>query len=367
MKSVLPLLLTLLLTSKVSAIDFEDAVYPEFVTSARALAMGNAYIAKVDDASSVFYNPAGLGTVRYPHLHFSNFGIETNKGMMDALSGNGIGDYFSNAPKMFSIDGMREVLKEKPGTIAHSRLNALPNFTSRYFSLGYMLAKRSRAVVTDANSVTGFEFADRFDHGPYAALNISLFGGIIKAGISTVYLHRKEIQGTADPVATVNISEENYKKGAAVISTFGGKLTLPFTFLPTFAVTVHNTFESEFSVGSTTAGAPTNIPRSYDVGFSLTPQIGTSTRIHLEVNLKDVGEAYPEVTSTRKLLVGAELDFSRVFFIRVGYGDGFGSAGLGVKSRKLEFDVSTYAVDTTTSTFRGEEDRRFALSVSSGF
>lgn len=28
---------------------FEDAAFPEFVTSARALAMGNAFICKVDD------------------------------------------------------------------------------------------------------------------------------------------------------------------------------------------------------------------------------------------------------------------------------------------------------------------------------
>ena len=32
----------------------------------------------------------------------------------------------------------------------------------------------------------------------------------------------------------------------------------------------------------------------------------------------------------------------------------------------LEFDLTTYAVDTTTSEFRGEEDRRFALSLSFG-
>ena len=47
-----------------AALDFEDHSFPELVTSARALAMGNAYICKVDDSWSAFYNPAGLGTVR---------------------------------------------------------------------------------------------------------------------------------------------------------------------------------------------------------------------------------------------------------------------------------------------------------------
>ena len=85
------------------------------------------------------------------------------------------------------------------------------------------------------------------------------------------------------------------------------------------------------------------------------------------MNYKDLGQEYIDVGASRKVVFGAELDFSRVFFFRIGYGDGFGSAGLGIKSRKLEFDLTTYAVDTTTSTFRGHEDRRFAMGISTGF
>lgn len=366
MRRVLSLTFFFLFSFNAFAIDFEDGVFPELVTSSRALAMGNAFIAKVDDASAVFYNPAGLGSVRYSHLHLSNFGFETNKGTIDAVSGVTFTDIFSNTTRAFSVDGLRKILLVKPQTLAHSRIHALPNFTSRYFSMGYMLAKRSRAIVNSTTTTTGFEFADRFDHGPYAALNLSLFGGIFKAGVSTIYLKRKELNTTGDANSTLEIPDSSYKRGSAVITTAGTKITLPFTFLPTFAATVHNAFGSSFSTGSS-AGAPSKIPLSYDVGFSITPQLGKSTRVHLELNLKDISGNHGSVGSARKILVGAEFDFSRVFFFRLGYGDGFGSAGLGIKSRALEFDLTTYAVDTTTASFRGKEDRRFAIGISSGF
>jgi len=347
------------------AISFEDAIFPELATSSRALAMGNAFIAKVDDASAAFYNPAGLGTVRYPHLHLSNFTIESNKGLITAATGGTLTSAFSNLTKVMSLDGMRQLLLNNQGTIAHSRLNAIPNFTSRYFSMGYLFSKRSRAVVNDATSSTGFEFADRLDTGPYAALNFSMFGGVIKFGASGIVLYRKEINQSVDPNATITLSDSSYSKGIAAIVTGGFKFTLPITFLPTFAANIHNALDKSFSASG--AGAPTKIPRSIDVGFSITPQIASSARIHLEINYKDLTYQYTGVSMARRFLVGAELDFSRVFFFRLGYGDGFGSAGLGVKSKKLEFDLTTYAVDTTSSSFRGHEDRRFSLSLSSGF
>lgn len=357
----------LLTATQVQAIEFEDAIFPELATSARALAMGNAYLAKSDDASAAFYNPAGLGTVRYPHLHLSNFHLELNKGWIDSSGGGKATDVPSNLIKGFSLDGQRELLKDKPGLISHSRLHAIPNFTARYFSMGYLFSKRIRSTVTDSNSATGFEYADRLDHGPYAALNISLFGGVFKAGVSGIMLSRSETFGSANPQATLDVPDSQYKKGTGFVVTGGAKLTLPVTFLPTFAVTMHNMADKGFSMGVRGAGEPDKIKPAVDVGFSITPQIGQSTRIHLEANYKDLNKEFPDISTNRKILLGMELDFARTFFMRFGYGDGFGSAGLGIKHRKLEFDLTTYAVDTTTSSFRGKEDRRFAMSFSSGF
>lgn len=347
-------------------ISFEDAVFPELATSARALAMGNAYISRVDDASSVFYNPAGLGTVRKGHFHMSNFHIEANKGWLGAGTGGKVSDAFSNFPKGFSLDGTRKLLIEKtPGLISHSRFHALPNFTVRYFSAGYLFSKKGRSTLTaDGNT---FEYADRLDHGPYAAFNFSLLGGVIKFGLSGILLTRKEANGTHDANTTIDLKDSEYNKGTGIISTAGFRLTLPIALLPTFAINRHNVFGQKFSAAGGSAGAPDKIKSSMDAGFSITPQVGNATRIHLEVNYKDWSQEYTGVSTARRITFGMEMDFMRVMFVRFGYGDGFGSAGLGMKTQKVEFDLTTYAVDTTSSSFRGAEDRRFVLSLSSGF
>ncbi|EQC46787.1 hypothetical protein [Bacteriovorax sp. Seq25_V] len=359
------LIITFLAVLNAFAIDFEDAVFPELATSSRALAMGNAFISKVDDASSVYYNPAGLGTVRYRHLHLSNFQFETNKGWLSSAAGGKATDVATKFPKAFSLDGTRELLNKNKGEISHSRFHFLPNFTTRYFSMGYLFSFQQRAY-TGKEAGAKFEYAQRRDHGPYVALNLSLGGGIFKLGASATYLSRKEIVGEADAAATLTLEDGDYQYGKAFIITTGAKLTLPVAFLPTFSVVSHNTGEQQFGF-KRGAGLPDKIKNSIDAGFSITPQVGNAIRIHMEVNMKDVTNLYKDVSSTRKILAGMEFDFARVFFIRFGYGDGFGSAGLGVKSRSLEFDLTTYAVDTTSNEFRGKEDRRFAIGFSTGF
>lgn len=360
--------ITLLALTSIQAraeIGFEDATTPEFAVSGRALAMGNAFVAKVDDPSSVFYNPAGLGTIRKTTFHLSNFHAETNKGWMQATTGGKAGDVPSTFPKGFSLDGTREVLLQNRKRIAHSRFHLMPNLTTRYFSLGYLYSKQTRAYMDEGDSAL-FEYAKRTDTGPYWALNLSLFGGIMKFGVTGIWLSRSESIADVDKDTTINLTKEDYKSGKSWQIVSGFKFTFPITLLPTFALKMNNSFASDFSTENGSAGPPTEIKQSIDAGFSVTPQIGRVMRVHMELNFKDCTDEFTNVSTGRKITAGIEFDIKRTVFLRFGYGDGFGSAGLGFMTKKLQFDLTTYAVDTTTSAFRGEEDRRFSLTISSG-
>ncbi len=348
------------------AVDFRDAIYPEFATSGRALAMGNAYVAKADDASAAFYNPAGLGTVRQAHFHLSNLHLEVNKDWIDLGTGGNITDAVSNFTKGFSLDGTRNLLKDHPGKFSHSRFHFMPNFTARYISFGYLYSMQTRAAFGTQDGAL-FEYAKRTDHGPYLGLNLSMFGGIFKIGVTGTYLTRTEAYGESDINTAIDLQDSQYQKGSAFVLTSGAKLTLPFYALPTFAVKVNNSSSQAFSPADGYGGAPDKVKPSVDLGFSLTPQIGKTMRVHWEFNYKDATGKYDDVGTSRKYAVGMEIDIRRIIFLRLGYADGFGSGGIGLKTQKLEVDLTTYAVDLTDSQFRGDEDRRFVMSISSGF
>ncbi len=363
MKAIL-FFLPLFITSFAEAtLDFEDHAFPEFVTSARALAMGNAYINKVDDSWAAFYNPAGLGTVRRPQFHLANIHLEASSDLTNVVGGGPAYEIPGKYITSFNMDELRNQLADYQGKLVHSRFNIFPNFTVRGLTLGYLFSQRNRAII-NADATNNFELAERRDQGPVMSLNASLLGGIFKIGLTGVYLSRRDLYKSFGPAETVSITDTDYKSGTGLQLTAGARLTMPYSLLPTFSAVLRNASQKNFE-GAGDGGLPDEIKQTVDVGFSVTPQIARSSRLHLEVNLKDLNDAY-DTNYQRRFAAGMELDFSRKIFVRLGWGDGWGSGGIGVRSRTFIFDFSTYAVDRSLDGFREEEDRRWALSVSSG-
>lgn len=364
MKRLITFLLIFSSFSAKAQLDFEDHAFPEFVTSARALAMGNAYINKVDDPWSAFYNPAGLGTVRRPQFHILNAQVEASSGLLDVIGNGPAYKIPGNWADSFDIQNFRTELAQHQGELAHSRLSLFPNITARGLTIGYLFSQRNRAIIND-DLANNFEVAERRDQGPVMSLSASLFGGVFKVGATAVYLMRRDLYKSFAPTDPTVIGDADYRKGSSLQVTAGTKLTLPITLLPTFSAVLRNATGNGFE-DIELGGSPRRIKPTVDVGFSVTPQIGRRSRLHLEANLKDVGDSY-ETDTKRRLAAGMELDFNRRLFLRLGYGDGWGAGGIGVRNHKFMLDLTTYAVDRSFDGFREEEDRRWVLSLSSGF
>lgn len=353
------------MNSAFAILEFEDAVFPEFVTSARALGMGNAYMGKVDDGWAAFYNPAGLGTVRGLQFHLANMHLELNNGFLDVTSDGAFTDTIGNYTKAFDVIELRNLHAQNPGHISHARLQLFPNITFRGLTLGYMYAQQNRARLR--SSTDNYEIAERLDSGPVFALSMSLFGGIVKFGGSAVYLTRRQIQKDFAPTDIVEINNsQDVRKGSMTHLTASTRITLPYKFLPTFSAVLRNSSQTSFD-SPQFAGTPDDIPQTVDYSLSITPYLGRTLRMHFEVGVKDVGDRYENVSTQRKTIAGVEFDYLRKMFVRFGFGDGWGTAGVGVRNDSFTFDLTSYAIEASDNGYREEEDRRFALSFSSGF
>ena len=109
------LLLSFFPSLTIAQLRFDDAQHSELITSPRALALGNAYIAKSQDtdASSIFYNPASLTAYRRPQFRLSNFHVEWNKYWMDLATEGSIFRSLAKFRDAFSLKELRNLLQEK--------------------------------------------------------------------------------------------------------------------------------------------------------------------------------------------------------------------------------------------------------------
>lgn len=361
------LILVLLFSQSAFAkLTFDDATSPELITSARALAMGGAYGAKVSDPWAAFYNPAGLGSVRKLQFHLLNLHLETNNGFFDATGGSGsFFESVGNYSDAFKASGVRKLLADNPGNMTHAKASLFPNITFRGITIGYMHSVQQRARIKDATA--DFEVAERTDSGPLMSLSLSFFGGVVKFGATATVLTRKEMSkdiASSDP--TVIDEDVDYKKGTMTHIVAGTRVTLPIFLLPTFSLVVRNSSQGDW-YAEDLSGAPDKIPSTADASFSLTPFTSRTGRLHLELGMKDIGNRYEDVPSNRKVMFGVEMGFMRMMFFRAGFGDGWGSGGVGVRNDKFIFDLTTYAIEASEDEVREDEDRRYALNISTGF
>ena len=281
------LLIVFLSPALVSAkIYFNDGLFPEPATSARALGMGNTYLAKADGTMAVWYNPAGLGTVRYPSFHLNNVHLEGNNGWFDALGKR------DGPTKMFKPSHIQKLLKDQRGQLYHTRFHALPNFTGRFFSIGFLYSNQVRGIMAKKEEGSLFELASRNDWGPYTGLAIPFFGGIIKFGASAIWLNREEYYGDSDGEEEFKKIASNNRKGSMVLVTGGFRLTFPWTALPTLALKVNNLTEDEFRFSGEN-NQPLTIKRTFDGAISITPRLGARTRLHIEVSYRGFNQRIP--------------------------------------------------------------------------
>ncbi len=324
------------------------------------MALGNAFSARVDDSMSAFYNPAGLGTVRKFELRLSDLYFDNDADMLSMVDSD---NFWENLVGELSIDGTRQLMVEQSKNLAYSRFNFMPNIVTRYFTTGYFYSQRSYMGIAESASPT-FQYTYRQDQGAFLGFNISLLGGVIKLGLTGLYVWRKELDGTSPENQTIIIEDDDFNRGQGYFGIAGFKFTFPTDWLPTLSASYQNIAEGTFDNYGAAPVSP--YPTNLTVAFSMSPQVGRQTRLHIEADYVDALGKNLEVDDIDRIEASMELEYDRFSFLRVGWLDGYISGGFGFNWPHLNINLSTYGVKATLAPGQVEEDRRYVLSLSFG-
>jgi hypothetical protein len=326
-------------------------------TSVRALGMGNAYTAIVDDSDSLFYNPAGLA--RNTSFSWTLFNPRIGANGAQAIENAQVLSSISNDP----VGALNQLYGSQLwlGGGAQSAV-LMPNFGLSVFSTSEVGLAVSNPAATTMNLNYVFDYGGALGFGVDFLPKFVMFGMVLKwinrtgttlpIGPSTI--------ATLDPAV---IEGELKRRGSGYGADFGMVLTLPSPIRPTLSIVYKNAGYTNFK-HEEGAGAPTGMRPELIIGGALeidTPLV--SLRPVIDYKYAD---RY-DLQFGRKLHLGVEVDIPFID-IRAGLHQGYWTAGLGMSLGILRLDAASYGVEL--GEYPGQlEDRRYVaqLTLELGF
>lgn len=331
----------------------------EGYTNTRALGMGGALIGVTSDETSLFRNPANLGSVRKYFGTFVDPELEGQGTFTDIVRA----DSFTKAVE---VEAMAGELQKNPGVFYHAKAQFTPSFTTKNFGFGLLYRNELNAVVSET-ATTKMDTFYQNDLAAVLAVNQSLFGGVIKIGASAKAVNRIEIVSSTLTVSGGSFALSDIAaEGSAIAYDAGLMIQAPVAWVPTLTVVAHDIGDTEFTlrdgVRARTASQPATVKQSVDAAISLFPIHGNKIRSVWTVEYRDITDSRKEDWSRKRLHVGTEINFKDIFFLRLGANQGYVTAGIEIASEKLAWQISSYGEEIGTKA-DPKEDRRYATRI----
>lgn len=329
----------------------------EFYNTTRTLGMGGAGIAITSDETSLYRNPANLGSIRdfYGTLLDPEFENNAN---------------FSTTPTMSSFDlsSVQQKLDTNRGSYYHAKIQITPSFVMRNFGFG-LIYKNEISALTSANG-TVMDTKYQSDMGGIVGTNLRLFDGRIKIGVSAKAFNRIEVVNstlsTASNLSLANVASE----GSAIAFDGGLLLQAPWVYLPTIGVVMHDigdtTFDKRDGVRLQVNSRPNIVKSSTDVAFSLFPIHSSNFRSVWTLEYSDLTNSRNDTDTMKRVHAGIELNANDIFFFRLGYNQRYYTAGFEISTEHLQWQLATYGEEVGTSS-SPSEDRRYNTKLSIRF
>lgn len=337
-----------------SAHAWESLIPGSRYISARAAALGGAFLPLGDDgASALFYNPAVVGKIR---------GLQAEPMNLTMIGNGALGDYIGlNSYKIYSLSAYQPTLTLAPNSFQSVAAQYAPTFSGKYFALGMLLSDDFGAM-SDADA--NVHYRTRFQFIPAAAVGVRLAGGIVRLGYSFQYVYKAEGDISVPAGETLGYNR-SLSQGSGLSHTLGAALTLPLTYLPQFNIVARNMGGVVYSprslipFASNSPGAPATEYMTLDASLSLQPKIDSGVFANFLIEYKDL-TAVSGASIFGRLCGGMEVSLRDFLILRGGWGQGYPSAGIGFKMKKGEFGFAWYS-EEIGNTYHGQRDVRYMV------
>jgi hypothetical protein len=329
-----------------------DPVYRDV----RWLARGNTGIALVDDESSLFYNPAGLGFQRGFKLSILNGNGGTGQ------------DLYSSASDVSGLGSSSKTLSQQAAPFLGSNLafsaGTFPHVVVPYFGFGFW--SQTDGTFMYQNPVSPeLRVRSKMDYGILAGGAIKLHPKI-SFGVSIRYQKRRYIaqRFTGGSILTTSVADlakiPKFGEAWAVNTGLQARESLGKFGFASLGVAIEDLGDTKFR-GTNSSKLPPSQAASVNAGGSL----GFSSEILDLALLSDFRQiTTPDVHITKKIFLGAEVSFLATD-VRVGLYQGYWTAGLGFRFVPL-FDLNLTTFGEELGYVAGQrENRVYMIGISS--
>jgi len=333
----------------------------ESYNNTRSLGMGGASIAITSDETSLYRNPANLGSIRDVYGTILDPELEASTNFTNQVTAKSLG-------KAFDIPEIINVLTPNPESFYHAKTQLTPSLTMRNFGIG-LIYRNEVSAQMDATA-TNLDVKYQYDVGAIIGGTLRLFDGRIKIGASAKLLNRIEVNNSALPVSGPTDLSTIGSEGTALAYDGGLLIQLPWTFIPTLGAVVRDIGDTKFDkrdgLRMSANSRPATVPQSVDVALGLFPIHGNQLRSVWTLEYSDVANSRNDTDNAKRIHFGTELNVRDLFFFRAGYNQRYWTAGFEFASEKFQWQVSSYGEEVGTET-SPKEDRRYTTKISLRF